>query len=47
VKLDVHLDQRLLHVLNMCGRVLEQPLALTQVRSQCHDILLGAEARAQ
>ena len=31
VELEVHLGQRLLHVLNMRGRILEQTLALTYV----------------
>ena len=45
--LDVHLDQRLLHVLNVSGRVLEQPLPLSKIRTKRHRILAGTEARAQ
>ena len=41
VKLEVHLGQRLLHVLNMRGRVLEQTLALTYVSAQFDEMTFG------
>ena len=47
MELQVHLCQRLLHVLDMGGRILEQPLALTQVCSQLGDLALGPEAGTQ
>ena len=34
VQLDVHLHERLLHVLNVRGRVVDQPLTMPQVRAQ-------------
>jgi hypothetical protein len=47
VNLQVHLHQSLLHVLDMRRRVLEQTLALTDIRSQLGDPTLGPKAGAQ
>ena len=47
VKLEVHLHQSLLHVLDMRGRVFDETLALPQVGAQCGDLRLGPEAPAQ
>jgi hypothetical protein len=44
VDLQVHLGQRLLHVLDVRGRVIQQALALAQVGPQCGDLTLGTEA---
>ena len=46
VELEVHLGQRLLHVLNMRGRILEQTLALTYVGAQLDEMTFGAKAGA-
>ena len=47
VQLHVHLHERLLHVLNVCGGVVDQPLAMAQVRAQTHAFVAGTEAPAQ
>ena len=47
VELEVHLGQRLLHVLNMRGRILEQTLALTYVGTQRDEMTFGPKAGAQ
>ena len=47
VNLQVHLHQSLLHVLDMRCRILEQTLALTDIRSQLGDPTLGPKAGAQ
>jgi hypothetical protein len=44
VDLQVHLGQRLLHVLDVRGRVIQQALALPQVRPQLGDLALRPEA---
>jgi hypothetical protein len=46
VKLQIHLGQRLLRMLNMRSRVLEQTLALTHVGSQLRDLAFGPKASA-
>ena len=47
VNLQVHLRQSLLYVLDMGRRILEQTLALTDIRSQLGDPTLGPKAGAQ
>ena len=47
VQLHVHLHERLLHVLNVRGGIVDQPLAMAQVRAQTHDAVAGTEAPAQ
>ena len=47
VELEVHPGQRLLHVLNMRGRILEQTLALTYVGAQLDEMTFGPKAGAQ
>ena len=47
VELKIHLGQRLLHVLNMRGRILEQTLALTHVGTQLGNLTFGPKAGAQ
>ena len=44
MELKVHLGQRLLHVLNMRGRILEQTLALAYVGTQLRELALGPKA---
>jgi len=44
MELQVHLGQRLLHVLDVGGRLIEQPLALAQIAPQGRDLALGPEA---
>ena len=46
MKLDVHLHQRLLHMLNVGRRVFDQPLAMAQVRAQSHDTVARPKAPA-
>ena len=45
VQLHVHLGQRLLHVLNMLGRIFHQHGPLPQIASQPPDAGLGPESR--
>ena len=47
MELEIHLGQRLLHVLNMCGGVVQQALTLAQIGAQRRDVTLGPEAGAQ
>ena len=47
VELKVHLCQRLLHVLDMGGRILEQTLALTHVCTQLGDLAFEPKAGTQ
>ena len=47
VQLQIHLHQRLLHVLNVRGRVLDEPLAQPQIGAQLDDRLAWTEAAAQ
>src|SRR5271165_1118433 len=47
VELKIHLCQRLLHMLNMRGRVLEQTLALTYVCSQLSNLAFGPKTGSQ
>ena len=47
MQLDVHLHQGLLHVLDVRGCILDQPLPLAQVGAQCHHVLTRLEAAAQ
>jgi hypothetical protein len=47
MELQVHLGQRLLHVLDMGRRVIQQPLALTQIGPQRRDLALRPEAAPQ
>ena len=47
MQLQVHLHQRLLHVLNMRRRIIQQPLPLPEVGAQPGDFGLGPEARPQ
>ena len=47
VQLHVHLHERLLHVLNVRGGIVDQPLAMAQVGAQTHDAVAGTEAPAQ
>jgi hypothetical protein len=47
MKLQVHLGQRLLHVLDVRGGIFEQALALAQIRAQFRDLGFGLEAGAQ
>jgi hypothetical protein len=44
MQLDVHLHQRLLHVLDVRGGIVEQPLALSQVCAQRRQLALRPEA---
>ena len=44
VQLDVHLHERLLHVLNVRGGVLDEPFAMAQVGAQPDDPVARAEA---
>ena len=44
MELQVHLRQRLLHVLDVRRRVIQQPLALTQIGPQRRDLALRPEA---
>ena len=46
-ELEVHLQQRLLHALDMCGGALHQGLAVAQIRAQGGDGGGGAETAAQ
>src|SRR5713101_5939491 len=47
MQLHVHLHERLLHVLNVRGGIVDQPLVMAQVRAQTHDAVAGREAPAQ
>src|SRR6266852_2211255 len=47
VELHVHLHERLLHVLHVRGRVLDDPLAVTQVCAESHHLVARAETSAQ
>ncbi len=47
MQLQVHLGESLLHVLDMRGGILEQPLALTQIRAQFRNLGFRLEAGAQ
>ena len=47
VQLQVHLGQRLLYMLDMRGRVLEQALALAHVGAQFGDLAFRSKAGAQ
>jgi hypothetical protein len=47
VQLHVHLHERLLHVLNVRGRIVDQPLTMAQVRAQPHDAVARTETPAQ
>jgi hypothetical protein len=47
VQLHVHLHERLLHVLDVRGRILYEPFAMTQVRAQLGDSLAWTEAAPQ
>ena len=47
VELEIHLCQRLLHMLDMRGRVLKQTLALTHVGTQLGDLAFGSKAGTQ
>lgn len=47
MQLQVHLRQRLLHVLNVCRRVIQEPLPLPKVGAQSGDFGLGPEAATQ
>src|ERR1700691_4181164 len=44
VELEIHLCQRLLHMLDMRGRVLKQTLTLTHVGTQLGDLAFGSKA---
>ena len=46
MQLQVHLHQRLLHVLDVGRGIIEQPLTLAQVRPQSCDLAFGLEAGA-
>ena len=47
MELEVHLHQRLLHMLNVRRTVVQQALTLAQIDSQCSQLALGPEAGAQ
>ena len=47
MELNVHLHQRLLHVLDVRRPVVQQALALAQIGAQCGQLALGSEAGAQ
>ena len=47
MKLQVHLRQRLLHVLNVCRRVIQQPLTLPEIGAQAGHFGLRPEAGTQ
>jgi len=47
VELQVHLGQRLLHVLDVSSRIVQKPLALSQIGAQCRHLRLRAVAAAQ
>jgi hypothetical protein len=47
MELQVHLGQRLLQVLDMSGRIVQQSLALSQIGAQSRHLSLRAEAPAQ
>jgi hypothetical protein len=44
---NVHLHERLLHMLNVRGRIVHEPFAMAQVRAQTYDAVTGTEAPAQ
>jgi len=44
MELDVHLHQRLLHMLDVRGAVIQQALALAQIGAQCGQLPLRPEA---
>jgi hypothetical protein len=46
VKLEVHLHEGLLHMLDMRGRVFHQPLPVTQIGTECGDLGIRAKASA-
>jgi len=43
-KLQVHLHQSLLHVLDVGGGIFHQPLPLAQISAEGRDLSIGAEA---
>ncbi|MGU3286224.1 hypothetical protein ACLBW9_21140 [Methylobacterium mesophilicum] len=47
LKLEVHLNQRLLHVLNRRGGIVKRALLLTHVSSQLGDLHLGSKIDTQ
>lgn len=47
VELKIHLGQRLLHMLDVRGRVLQQTLALTHIGSQFGNLPFGPKAGPQ
>jgi hypothetical protein len=47
MQLQVHLRQCLLHVLDVCRRIIQQPLPLSEVGTQTGDFGLGTEAGTQ
>jgi len=47
MELQVHLHERLLHVLDVRRRVLDQALAMAKVRAQRDDLLMWPEAAAK
>ena len=47
MELNVHLGQRLLHMLDVRGRVLKKTLALTHVGSQHRNLSFGSKAGPQ
>jgi hypothetical protein len=46
LKLDIHLHERLLQVLNVSRGIIDQPLAMTQVRPQLDDTIARTKAPA-
>jgi hypothetical protein len=46
MELQIHLHQGVLHVLDMGGGILHQPLPLAQIRAQGCDIGVRSEAAA-
>jgi hypothetical protein len=47
MELQVHLGERLLHVLDVGGCIVEQALTLAQIGTQLGNLALGPEAGAQ
>jgi hypothetical protein len=47
MQLHVHLHERLLHVLNVRGGVVDQSLTVAQIRAQPNDTVPGTESPAQ
>ena len=47
LKLDIHLHQRLLHVLNVSCGIIDQPFAMAQVGPQSDDAIARTKAPAQ